>query len=598
MTNPWQPGTTYVPGAIVRPTGAIAPVASLPANSNFADGDTGYTKETGWAIHTTGGYSGGGCAQLTATDPVGIGKTLINDDQKPVAPGTTINASCMVLQGDDDSGHGGAAVALGFYDSGGSRVGGQIVGSMISSSTGGWRRSTVSGVCPEGAVFVTEEFAGFNEQGHPVTVSDFSWDYTYAGPPAGLVYKAVQSDPGKSAGTEPTWPPILGETVVDNEVTWEAIVGTQLVWKAVPISKSGDTEPDWSKNVGDQILDGTVHWTVTTPAVQDTRCPNSVQVAIAQGKVFAGNKDITSYSATYNPLDWTLAQDAGFIPHGIQSVQEVDCTCLSIYRGNLAIFTASSLQLWKADPDPAAIVVLDQVESVGTNYPRGAIPVAQDVYFITGQGIRSISVSAAQQAMGAGDIGNPVDPVVTSVLGADVTPLAAFFPNLGQSLFFLGDQCLVLTSSPINKLTSWSLYQLPLTVTDVATLDGDVYVRDEQAIYWLDPSATADYSGTWEVIIEWQYLDLGTPNELKAWTGAATEADASGSLSMAYKLQQPTLRTVEKKVLQDGGNTFLSFSLISAAVAPRLTYRSDEMTSFTTMTLFYEPTGGTPGNVD
>jgi len=598
MTNPWQPGTTYVPGAIVRPTGAIAPVASTPDNYNFHDGDTGYTKETGWSISNTGGYTGQGMAQLTIVDSVGIGRKLINNDFKPIAPGTTVTAHCMVLQGDDDSGHGGAAVALGFYDSGMARVGGQIVGNVISSSTGGWRQSSVSGVCPQGAVFVAEEFAGFNEQGHPVTVSDFSWDYAYTGPPQGLVYKAVQANPGKSASTEPSWPPILGVTVVDNEVTWEAVVATQLVWKAVPISKSGDSEPGWPQNVGSVTLDGTANWTTTTPMVPDTRCPHSKQVAIAQGKVFAGDEDITRYSATYNPLDWTLANDAGFIPHGIQSVQEVDCTCLSIYRGNLAIFTASSLQLWKTDPDPAAIVILDQVESVGTNYERGAIPVAQDVYFLTSQGVRSISVSAAQQAMGAGDIGNPVDPIVTEILGPDVTPLAAFFPNLGQSLFFLGNQCLVLTSSPINKLTSWSLYQLPITVTAVATLDGDVYVRDETAIYWLDPSANADYSGTWEVIIEWQYLDFGTPNAVKAWSGVAMESDASGSISMAYKLQQPSVRTVEKKVLQDGGNAFLTFSLVSPAVAPRLTFRSDQMTSFTTLTLFFQPTGGTPGNVD
>lgn len=598
MTNPWQPGTTYVPGAIVRPTGAIAAVPSTPANSDFHLGDTGYTKETGWSITAGGGYSGNGFAQLTSMDPVGIGKKLINNDRKPIAPGTTVKAYCMVLQGSDDSGHGGCAVALGFYDADDARVGGQIVGSMISSSSGGWRQSAVTGVCPQGAVFVREEFAGFNEQGHPVTVSDFLWDYAYTGPPQGLVYKAVQADPGKSASTEPDWPPILGVTVVDNEVTWEAVVATQLVWKAVPIAKSGTDEPDWTNHPGDQIKDGDFTWTVTTPMVPDTRCPHSKQVAIAQGKVFAGDKDITRYSATYNPLDWTLAEDAGFIPHGIQSVQEVDCTCLSIYRGNLAIFTASSLQLYKADPDPAAIVVLDQVESVGTNYEQGAIPVAQDVYFITSQGIRSISVSAAQQAMGAGDIGNPVDPIVTAILGPDVTPMASFFPNLGQSLFFLGDQCLVLTSSPINKLTSWSLYQLPITVTDVATLDGDVYIRNDTAIYWLNPKANADYSGAFDVIIEWQYLDFGTPNAVKAWTGVALESDASGSMSLAYKIQNPGLRTVEKKVLQDGGNAFLSFSLISTAVAPRLTFRSDQMTSFTTATLFFEPTGGTPGNVD
>lgn len=598
MTNPWQPGTTYVPGAIVRPTGVIAPVASTPTNADFSGGDTGWAKETGWSITAGGGFSGVGFAQLTIEDAVGIGRKMVNQDFKPIAPGTTVTASAMVLQGDDDSGHGGAGVALGFYDADSNRVGGQIVGNVVSSSHGGWQRSSVSGTCPQGAVFIAAEFAGFNEQGHPVSVSSFSWDYVYTGPPTGLVYKAVQADPGKSASVEPNWPPVLGETVIDNEVTWEAVIATQLVWKAVPISKSGNTEPTWPLGVGGQVMDGTANWTTTTPMVPDTRCPHSKQVAIAQGKVFAGDQDITRYCVTYNPLDWTLTNDAGFIPHGIQSVQEVNCTCLSVYRGNLAIFTASSLQLWKTDPDPAAIVILDQVESVGTTYERGAIPVAQDVYFIADKGIRSISVSAAQQAMGAGDIGNPVDPVVIDLIGPDVYPLAAFFPNLGQSLFFLGDQCLVLTSSPINKLTSWSLYQLPITVTDVGTLDGDVYVRDDAAIYWMNPDARADYSGTWDVIIEWQYLDLGTPNALKAWTGVALESDASGSMSMAYKIQQPALRTVEKKVLQDGGNAFLSFSLISPAVAPRLTFRSDQMTSFTTATLFFEPTGGTPGNVD
>lgn len=592
MTQAWQPGFTYVPGSLARPTGGQQQVQTVPSNPNFEGSLTGWTVQgaAGWSYVTDKVYDGVGSAKY-----IGNGLTLlVNNIRAPVVPGQAITSFCVVSLDQQASDDCSARIINLWYDISGNLINDGNPGPPViyKAKSGVWQQSIHTSTAPAGAAFASFGISAAADGAAFVRVDGTGWFYTYAGPPDGLVYKAVQASPAKSASTEPAWPPTLGVTVVDGGVTWEGVLATQIVYTARPVNRSGATEPVWPTSLGGVIHDGTIDWTLTTPAVYDANCPNTKQVAIAAGKVFGGDKDITRYSSTMNPLDWSTPEDAGFIAHGLQSVQEPNCTALAVYRGNLAIITASNLQLWKTDPDPLAILILDTVESVGTIYNRGSVPVSQDVFFISQQGIRSISVSASQEAMGEGDIGNPVDTVVRDLLGADSDPVAVFFPNLGHSLFFFGNQALVLFQNKLAKITGWSLYEFPIVVTDAATLDGDLYVRDATDIYWMDVSAKADYSGIFKVVLEWQYLDFGKPGSRKTFMGVSMESDATGTVSAAYSIQDTDRRTGEKRLPRKGSDAFMSMSFVAKQAAFRLTFDSDAMDSFTRATVYFQD-GGT-----
>lgn len=591
MTQVWQPGFTYVPGSLARPTGGQQQVQTVPSNPNFEGNISGWTVQgaAGWSYVTDKVYDGVGSAKY-----IGNGLTLlVNNIRAPVTPGQSITSFCVVSLDQQASDIAAARIINLFYDAGGNLINTNDPGPPViyKAKSGIWQQSKHTSVAPAGAAFASFGISANADAASFVRVDGTGWFYTYSGPPDGLVYKAVQASPAKSASTEPAWPPTLGVTVVDGGVTWEAVLATQIVWTARPINRSGTVEPVWPAAIGGAVHDNIIDWTVTTPAIYDPKCPQTKQVAIAAAKVFAGDKDITRYSATNNPLDWSTPEDAGFIAHGLQSVQEPDVTCLNVYRGNLAILTASNIQLWKADPDPLAILILDTVESVGTNYARGGVPVSQDVFFVSSQGIRSISVSASQQAMGEGDVGNPVDELVRELLGPDADPVSVFFPNLGQTLFFFGNQALVLFQNKLAKITGWAIYELPIVVTDAAVLDGDLYIRDLTDIYWMDVSSKLDMGASFKVILEWQYLDFGRAGSRKTFMGVSMESDTTGTVSAAYSIQDTARRTGEKRLPRKGSDAFMTMSFVAKQASFRLTFDSKDMDSFTRATVYFQDGG-------
>lgn len=588
MTAVWQAGKTYVPGSLVKPTSASPPTNVQPANASFETGDlTAWTTPdpSRWTVSTGGAYDGTYFVRVSGSGLTSMASTTYGT----INPGQTVTVEAkgsITNAGTDDA---SLQVILEWWDA--SSLLSYVAGPIRSGKGGFWTTQVASGSAPAGATRFRISLSVDNgSHGSTVEWDSVAYRYSFSAPPAGLVYKATQADPGKSGAVEPTWPGTLGVPVTDNEVTWEGVIASQIVWQASPIMQSGATEPTWPTDVDAVVADGIGQWTTTTPAIADSKCPHSKQVLIASDKVLAGDDDITRYSATDNPLDWSTVNDAGFIAHGMRSVQETSITALALYRGNIAIFTASCLQLWKADPDPAAIVILDSVESIGTSYNRGTIPVSQDVFFISPLGVRSISVSANQQAMGEGDIGQPMDAIVRDLLGPDVQPLCGFFPNIGQTLFFFGNQVVVLFSNKLTKLTGWALYELPITVTDVATLDGDLYLRDATDIYWFKAGAKSDYGNAFKVVVEWQYLEFGTPGTIKNFTGITMDADTPATVSAGYAVQYPTRRTGKKRIAR-ATESFLSFAFVGKQASFKLEMDSDTMDSFTRLNVYFEDGG-------
>lgn len=100
----------------------------------------------------------------------------------------------------------------------------------------------------------------------------------------GYYYEAL--DAGTSDATEPNWPIFIGETILDNDITWEAkgylndagawqasydyVVGQQIsvtvggknyLFGISVAGQSGATAPDWSISVGESTVDNEITWT-------------------------------------------------------------------------------------------------------------------------------------------------------------------------------------------------------------------------------------------------------------------------------------------------------------------------------------------------
>lgn len=433
MTDTWQPGTTYAPGATVIPTAPTVSVNSAPANASFEDGLTGWNARPGWFADPNGGYNGGARASLAAK--AGPDIFIVNTNQVPVEVGQSITAECMIAQGKASSGDAAANVSIHWFNADREQIA-ISDGNTIDSSRHGWARSTVTAVAPASAAFAAIGCRGYNISGAgPLSVDAFSWNYSNGSITAPLVFTATQALPGKSGATEPDWPTTAGTPVTDNEVTWEGGNMTSVTWTATRLMESGDDEPTWPTTLGSSVDDNTVTWVCTTPQVMDPNCPGTKYVAIVASKVYVADKDIIRYSATSAPLDWSSQNDAGFLPFGLQTYGTNPIAAMGLYRSNLVAFNSEGFQMWQVDEDPANAALQDALP-IGCTQHKALSPVSNDLFFLASQGVRTMGIAAASLNLQAGDVGMPIDPLIqqamAAALDAGIEPLATYYPSAGQ----------------------------------------------------------------------------------------------------------------------------------------------------------------------
>lgn len=549
----WAPATLYQPGDLVQRRTGAPTVQSAPENANFEAGNTGWDG-LGTALNIVNSPAApkfDGAYVLEFSGSFEGEYQSNNDNAVPVVPGQTIQGQCYI----NTTGSAGLAALAGYcqllwYDSTPTQIA-TSQGGVQAATNQGWGLSVVSGVAPAGAaycrigVFFYRRSPGL---GWGAYADTFSWNYVYADPPDGLVYRAVQSDAGMSGTTEPVWPVTEGQTVVDNEVTWEAVVAARVTWEATAILVSGSTEPTWPTVPGTFVADNTISWEATTGNITDTRCPNTIPVAIAASKIFAGDDDIVGFSATVNPRDWTTRDDAGYLPFGLQTYGANPVTALGLYRSNLVVFNSEAFQMWQVDQDPASMALLDAVP-IGCTFHLTVQPFANDLLFLSSQGYRNVGIAGASTNLQAAGIGEPIDPLVKVKLRADeYEPFSLTFPTAGQYWGVFGDEAFVLTVNDVKSKT-WSRYTFPEVLTDWTIHGSDLYLRagdkvwrvDENLNYddVVDPVTTFTLGGNNRggVMVaeddnDWTgFADMGTP-EFGSFTGSVADLDDSQDLTL------------------------------------------------------------------
>jgi hypothetical protein len=286
--------------------------------------------------------------------------------------------------------------------------------------------------------------------------------------------------------------------------------------------------------------------------VKDTRCPNSKIVAIAASKVFAADEDIISYSATVDPLDWSTADDAGYLPFGLQTHGANPVLAMGLYRGNLVAFNSAGFQMWQVDQDPQNMALLDAAP-IGSTEPRAVKPLQNDLVFLNAVGVRNIAIAGASTNLQAGSTGEPIDALVQPKIRAALyQPHSAFFPAYGQFWVFFGDEAFVLTLNE-GKTGKWSRYVFPEAITDTTLLDNDLILRTETHKIWrvtdlvLHDDDVSGYGTEFEGTVHWPHLDFGTLGVTKQFVGFDLVADAPEgvTVSIGYDQRDITARTAE-----------------------------------------------------
>ncbi len=147
-------------------------------NADFEAGDTGWTKQTGWSI-TSGGivFNGSWSAKFNGGSSASIVST-----PKPVIPGRSVSGSARIYL-TNSSVPSSARVMLEWYNSSMAPIG-TTSGNLINSGAGKWHTSSVNGVAPAGAAYVSILVsANKNFSQGTIYVDAFTWSLGNSGTP-------------------------------------------------------------------------------------------------------------------------------------------------------------------------------------------------------------------------------------------------------------------------------------------------------------------------------------------------------------------------------------------------------------------------------
>lgn len=517
----WAKGTLYAPGAVVQPSTSQGGFINAIPNGDFENGDDGsWILSSGVTYHTANEYQGNECLQMTASHS---NETATMASFGVVTPGQSVTATAYV-----NPNNAGANLSMGitlrWYTASDTFI------SNVNSSAqqnGGYRLSSITGIAPPTAAHVRVQlFAGNGTSAHTGFADLVSWNLATPAAVSNFLYEAVQAAAGASGTSEPVWPTVAGSTVIDGAVTWKAIGTSIITWEAIPIMQSGVTEPTWPTTVPLAVLDAStftdlngavvptsISWVASSRQVTDTRCPNTKAVALNSSHVFAVDADIVDFSAAVDPTDWSSANNAGYLPTGLNNYGDNPAAVLALYRSNLMVFNAGGYQMWQTDPDPANMAILD-AQPVGSIYTRAAQSVANDLLLLTEVGVRNIGTVGATANMQIGSSGQPIDALVLAQLQSGTyQPLALYYPGRGQYWLFFGPQAFVFTVNGAG-LKTWSRYIFPDTITDWALNGGVLYLRSAGNLVWQFDAQTIvdDFGGAnvaYTGVIQTPYVDAG-----------------------------------------------------------------------------------------
>jgi hypothetical protein len=237
----WAAGTTYAPGAVVQPsTGQGAFIDAIP-NGDFEAGDDGdWTLGTGWTISTSLPYQGNYCAEYSFTGAQNSYITMFN--YGVVTVGQPVTASCYA-EGDSD---GAIYIVLRWYDADDNHL--SDTQSTQHSGGGGinpgaYSLISVTGSAPANAAHLRVGLLYTTGSTHARAgrADLVVWNLETPAAVSNFLFEAVQAAPAASGSTEPAWPTVEGDTVIDGGVTWEAIGTSIITWQAIPIMLSGGT---------------------------------------------------------------------------------------------------------------------------------------------------------------------------------------------------------------------------------------------------------------------------------------------------------------------------------------------------------------------
>ena len=332
----------------------------------------------------------------------------------------------------------------------------------------------------------------------------------------------------------------------------------------------------------------------STPTwIEDLNCPNSKGVIKVQEKIFAIKSDGTvPFSASGLPRNWTLANDAGFLPVDQHQEQAEEPLALGKYQRNgLVVFFRSGAQLWNVDPDPNLHVYQQDLPEAHTQYPGSVISFSGDLFYLGDEGIRSIGRKVLSEDLNEEDVGSPIDKEVAEAIAAasSVDPITVRYQKLGRAMWLIGSKVFVYGFSRTVKISPWAEWEFPWAIDDWANYQGDLYLRSGDVVRKMNKDLYQDDGASFRCKFWPPFLHAKTPGVHKQWNGFDIAGTGTAEVSFAWDPNDDSLVTSAVEVT---GTTYEGeanpIGVQSASISPQIENAANEEFQFDAITLYFE----------
>lgn len=325
-----------------------------------------------------------------------------------------------------------------------------------------------------------------------------------------------------------------------------------------------------------------------TPAVQIPDNPSAIKIA---DRIYMASQSIIGYSALESPKDWTDNNQntgAGFLTAGRQAGGSGLVRTVGEYQGKLIASFDDRSQSWLVNQD-ANLNSFDQsIDAVGSRFPRSFASVSGDTFFLSPNGIRSISLLSLTNNLADVDVGTAIDSIVRTV--ADNTsdawdPDAMYNAKEGQYQLFIGSSAYVYTFSRTAKISAWSEFSFTTNVDYAVRHNGEAYLMDtRRGIYRIDSTKYVDDrvqpAGTIAedpiaVDVQMAFLDMKKPGVEKQIYGFDFVGEGTCDVSFIYQYidDDGSLQEAETERYEVTNTTrpdeLLPVDLVVVSIAPR-----------------------------
>ena len=253
-------------------------------------------------------------------------------------------------------------------------------------------------------------------------------------------------------------------------------------------------------------------------------CQNDAPLLFATGVAGAGNIDLsTKYS-------------------GSEAL-----TGVAVYIDRLAVYSATTTQVWVVDPDPLKNYLAQVLPNLGTLAGRSVVSYGDsDNFLLANTGVRNLRARDQTNTAGSYDIGTPIDdlvnPLVSSLSADAVTRATAVLePVNSRFLLSIGTSVYVFSYFPSSKISAWTRYSVPAEIDSWAVIGRRLYARSGTQVFLYGGATGSEYDTcVAEVVLP--YLDAKAPGTVKTFGGVDMAISGRWDLEIGFNPEPPYAR--------------------------------------------------------